>query len=116
MGLLLASRGVGQYTLEHLQVDLPGLKQSIEKRLSAKVPADIVTQILESGASRIVLLKAEREARRFGHRYIGTEHLLLGILSEGKSGAVEVLHEHGIDLHAARLAITEILGTVRSGD
>jgi hypothetical protein len=49
-----------------------------------------------------VLDLASKEADRFGHRYLGPEHLVLGILREGGSGASRVLEAHGVDLPGAR--------------
>ena len=48
-----------------------------------------------------VLDLARAEAERFGHRYLGSEHLLLGLLRDGDSGACRVLEAHGVDLRAA---------------
>jgi Clp amino terminal domain, pathogenicity island component len=52
-----------------------------------------------------VLDLAREEAERFGHRYLGPEHLVLGVLRDGASGASRVLEAHGIDLPAAREAL-----------
>jgi hypothetical protein len=55
-------------------------------------------------ASRVLDL-AKREAERFGHRYVGPEHLLLGVLRDGGSGAAGLLRAHGVELPAARAAL-----------
>jgi hypothetical protein len=52
-----------------------------------------------------VLELARAEAERFGHRYLGPEHLVLGVLRDGESGASRVLEAHGVDLEAAREAL-----------
>jgi hypothetical protein len=52
-----------------------------------------------------VLDLAGKEAERFGHRYLGPEHLVLGVLRDGDSGASRVLEAHGVDLPAAREAL-----------
>ena len=52
-----------------------------------------------------VLDLARAEAERFGHRYLGPEHLVLGMLRHGASGASRVLEAHGVDLAAARAAL-----------
>jgi ClpA/ClpB-like protein len=52
--------------------------------------------------ARRVLDLAWKEADRFGHRYLGPEHLVLGVLRDGGSGASRVLEAHGVDLPAAR--------------
>jgi ATP-dependent Clp protease ATP-binding subunit ClpA len=55
-----------------------------------------------------VLDLAREEAERGGHRYLGPEHVLLGLLAEGRSGAAWVLRVHGVDLAAARAALTRL--------
>ena len=61
-------------------------------------------------AARAVLTNAQQEAGRFGHNYIGTEHLLLGILADAESTASRVLLERDVDLGKARNAIEFIIG------
>ena len=61
-------------------------------------------------ARRVVVL-AQDEARRLNHDYIGTEHLLLGLIHEGKGVAARVLEELGISLAAVRQQVEEIIGT-----
>ncbi len=55
--------------------------------------------------ARRVLELAGAEAERFGHRYLGPEHLVLGMLADGGSEASRVLEAHGVDLPAARAAL-----------
>jgi hypothetical protein len=55
-----------------------------------------------------VLDLAREEADRFGHRYLGPEHLVLGVLGDGGSGASRVLEAHGVDLPAARVALGQL--------
>ena len=56
-----------------------------------------------------VLELARAEARRFGHRYLGPEHLVLGMLRHGESAASRVLEAHGVDLTAARAALGRLV-------
>jgi hypothetical protein len=58
-----------------------------------------------SGQVGLVLDLAQDEADRLGHRYVGPEHLLLGLLRDGSSRAVRVLQAHGMGLTAARVAL-----------
>jgi ATP-dependent Clp protease ATP-binding subunit ClpA len=60
--------------------------------------------------ARLVLDLAQEEARELRHNYVGTEHLLLGLLREGESIAYNVLHNMGIELEAVRKAIVFIVG------
>src|SRR5436309_9036797 len=60
--------------------------------------------------TRLVLDLEQEEARELRHKYIGTEHLMLGLLREGESIAYNVLHSLGIELEAVRKAVTFIVG------
>ena len=57
-----------------------------------------------------VLDLARAEADRFGHRYLGPEHVVLGVLRDGANGASRVLEAHGVDLPAARVALGRLAG------
>jgi Clp amino terminal domain, pathogenicity island component len=57
-----------------------------------------------------VLELARAEAERFGHRYLGPEHLVLGVLRDGRSEASRLLEAHGADLPAAREALGRLVG------
>jgi ATP-dependent Clp protease ATP-binding subunit ClpA len=58
-------------------------------------------------ANRVLDL-ARVEAEGFGHRYLGPEHLVLGVLRDGASGASRILEAHGVDLPAARVALGQL--------
>ncbi len=63
-----------------------------------------------SDRSRRVVVLAQTEARRLDHNYIGTEHILLGLISEGEGVAARALESLGISLDAARQQVEEIIG------
>jgi hypothetical protein len=65
--------------------------------------------IQRSEQARRVLDLARAEAERFGHRYLGPEHLVLGMLRDGGSGASRVLEAHGVDLAAARAELGRLV-------
>src|SRR3954465_12576074 len=60
--------------------------------------------------ARKVLTLAQDEATRFNHNYIGTEHLLLGLIREGEGGAAKVLRNLGVELDTARSQVEVIMG------
>src|SRR2546426_3477166 len=60
--------------------------------------------------ARKVLSLAQEEAQRFQHNYIGTEHLLLGLVREGEGVAAKVLNQLGVELQAVRDAVEFIIG------
>jgi Clp amino terminal domain, pathogenicity island component len=59
--------------------------------------------------ARRVLDLARAEAERFGHRYVGPEHLVLGVLRDGRSGAARALRTHGVNLPAGRAALGRLM-------
>ena len=65
--------------------------------------------VQRSAHARRVLGLAREEADRVGHRYVGPEHLLLGVLRDGSSGAARVLQAHGVDVEAARAAMRRLV-------
>jgi hypothetical protein len=65
--------------------------------------------VQRSAHARRVLGLAREEADRVGHRYVGPEHLLLGVLRDGGSGAARVLQAQGVDLEAARAAMGRLV-------
>ena len=68
-------------------------------------PFDKITE-----RAKRVLMLAREEAGRFDHNYIGTEHLLLGLVREGEGIAAKILHEMGVDLTKTRSAVEFIIG------
>ena len=70
--------------------------------------------------ARKVILLAKQEAKRFNHDYIGTEHVLLGLLREGEGVAAAVLQSLGMNLNNIRLEVEKLVqagpSTVVSGD
>src|SRR3989337_2434052 len=63
-----------------------------------------------SERARRILTLAQEEAQRFNHNYIGTEHILLGLVREGEGVAAKVLHNLGVDLQKVRSAVEFIIG------
>ena len=59
--------------------------------------------------ARLVMLLATDEARRFNHEYVGTEHILLGLIMEGSSVAANALKNLNVDLRTARLEVEKIV-------
>ncbi|MEM7773493.1 MAG: Clp protease N-terminal domain-containing protein, partial [Cyanobacteria bacterium P01_A01_bin.37] len=57
-----------------------------------------------------VVMSAQQEARRLGHSFVGTEQILLGLLSEGSSGAAQILTDLGMSLNQARQTVESIIG------
>src|SRR5207245_8630189 len=87
--------------------------QWVSKALQGKhtTPADVVDRFDKfTKRARKVLALAQEEAQRFHHNYIGTEHLLLGLVSEGEGVAAQVLSNLGVELNQVREAVEHIIG------
>ena len=63
-----------------------------------------------------VLALARKEAERFNHNYVGTEHLLLGLIKLGQGVAVNVLQRMGLDLERVRMEVEKHVGPPRDKD
>ena len=83
----------------------PNQPQNDQGPVTLTIPGEKFTEKM-----RLVLDFSQEEARELRHNYIGTEHLLLGLLREGESIAYKVLHSLGIELEAVRRAVTFIVG------
>jgi ATP-dependent Clp protease ATP-binding subunit ClpC len=64
-----------------------------------------------TGRARQAIILANQEAQRFNHEYIGTEHILLGLVKEGSGTAANILRNLGIDLRKVRLEVEKIVVT-----
>lgn len=92
---------------------LDQLTQLIRKVLQAKftTPAEVVDRFDRfTKRARHVLTLAQEEAQNFQHNYIGTEHLLLGLVREREGIAAQVLHNLGIEVNQVRSAVVAIIG------
>jgi excisionase family DNA binding protein len=92
---------------------LDQLTQLMRKVLQAKftTPAEVVDRFDRfTKRARHVLTLAQEEARSFQHNYIGTEHLLLGLVREGEGIAAQVLRNLGVEVNQVRSAVEAIIG------
>ena len=108
LGLVREDEGVAAKVLVNLGVSLSKVRQAVEVIIErSEKPATSETG-LTAGAKKAIELAID-EARHLGHNYIGTEHLLLGLLREGEGVAASVLDSLGITLQRARDEITRFL-------
>src|SRR5215213_5488415 len=77
------------------------------------MPQPLLPQIMNNFTPRAqqVLALARKEADRFNHNYVGTEHLLLGLIKLGQGVAVNVLQKMGLDLETVRMEVEKQVGT-----
>ncbi len=109
LGLVKEGSGVAARVLKDLGVDSYQVRRIIEETVGQGRRASLGrTTGLTPRTKRVIELAVE-EARRMGHHYIGTEHLLLGLIREGDGLAVNVLRDIGVDLDAVRIQATRAI-------
>jgi hypothetical protein len=104
LGLMRMEEGLANKVLTALNVDLKTVRQLIESVLGREERI-IIQQIIPTSRVKEVIEISFEEARRMGHNYVGTEHLLLGLLIEGEGIAAHVLHDLGVTIEKARAEI-----------
>jgi ATP-dependent Clp protease ATP-binding subunit ClpC len=109
LGLLREEEGVGAKVLTNLGVSLTKARSAVEFIIGRGEKPSTGEIGLTPRAKRIIELAID-EARHLGHNYIGTEHLLLGLLREGGGVASDVLDSFGITLERARAETLHVLG------
>ena len=87
----------------------PGATGRLAPRIPRLREADLLFERFTDRARRVVVL-AQEEARLLNHNYIGTEHILLGLIHEGEGVAAKALESLGISLEAVRSQVEEIIG------
>ncbi|MFN9576595.1 MAG: ATP-dependent Clp protease ATP-binding subunit, partial [Gemmatimonadota bacterium] len=112
LGLIREGEGVAAAVLKNLDVDLEEIQQKIEDTVKKGKAAQATGPDLPyTSRAKKVLELAMSEARELSHSYVGTEHLLLGLLREEKGIAAQVLADAGVNLDAARTETLRLLGT-----
>ncbi len=112
LGLIREGEGVAAAVLTNLNVDLDEIQQRIEETVKkGKAPAPEGPDLPYTSRAKKVLELAMSEARELNHSYVGTEHLLLGLLREEKGIAAQVLSDAGVNLEQARAETLRLLGS-----
>jgi ATP-dependent Clp protease ATP-binding subunit ClpC len=112
LGLIREGEGVAAAVLQNLSVDLDEIQQKIEETVKkGKAAAATGPDLPYTSRAKKVLELAMGEARDLSHGYVGTEHLLLGLLREEKGIAAQVLSDAGVNLDAAKAETLRLLGT-----
>lgn len=109
LGLVALGSGVAVSALQSLGVDLQGLRMEVEKAVGSGGDTKMAGNIPFTPRAKKVLALATSEARSLNHSYVGTEHILLGLLREGEGIAARVLENMGVDLDEAREEIMAML-------
>lgn len=109
VGLVKEGEGIAAKVLTNMEISLEQLKKKIEEIIG--IGEDEGTQLLGfTPRTKRVFELSFAEARRLGHSYIGTEHLLLGLIREGEGIAAKILVDSGVNLAKAREEVMKMLG------
>lgn len=109
LGLIGEGTGIAAKTLKSLGVTLRDARVEVEK-IIGRGSGFVAVEIPFTPRAKRVLELSWDEARQLGHNYIGTEHLLLGLIREGEGVAVRVLENVGVELSRVRSTVIRMLG------
>ena len=116
LGLIRESEGVAAKALESLGISLDAVRQQVEEIIGQGQQAPS-GHIPFTKRAKKALEMSLRESVQLGHNYIGTEHILLGLIREGDGVAAQVLVKLGADLNRVRQQVIELLhGSRQAGD
>lgn len=115
LGLIKEGESVAAAVLQNLGLSLDTIRLEIEKLVQFGPSTVVSGDIPFTPKAKKVIELAMDEARRLGHNYIGTEHLLLGLIKEGEGVASHVLTNVGLDLNKVRSEVIKLLGSASPG-
>ncbi|MCD6472275.1 ATP-dependent Clp protease ATP-binding subunit [Candidatus Aerophobetes bacterium] len=109
LGLIREGEGVGAVALQNLGIDLSQVRTEVEKAVGRGGGILFLGQIPFTPRAKKVLELAVAEAKEMGHNYVGTEHILLGLIREGEGVAAQILTNLEADLHKVREEVHNLL-------
>jgi ATP-dependent Clp protease ATP-binding subunit ClpC len=115
LGLIREGEGVAAAVLQNMGMSLETIRLEVEKLVKPGPTTQILGDIPFTPRAKKVLELGAEEARSLGHNYIGTEHILLGLIREGEGVASQVLLNMGLDLNLLRNQIMNFLGSTIPG-
>jgi ATP-dependent Clp protease ATP-binding subunit ClpA len=111
LGLVRDGSGVAANVLKNLDMDLRKIGVEVEKIVQIGPDRVVVGQLPQTPRAKKVIEYAIAEARELRHNYVGSEHLLLGLLREEEGVAAQVLMNLGVNLDVVRTEVFDLLGT-----
>ncbi|BAF58464.1 ATPase with chaperone activity, ATP-binding subunit [Pelotomaculum thermopropionicum SI] len=109
LGLIREGEGVAARALASLGVDADKVRTAVAQMVEPAKGQPPVELVLTPRAKRVLELSVD-EARRMGHNYVGTEHLLLGLIREGEGVAAQILNAFGADYRKVRTIVAQLHG------
>jgi ATP-dependent Clp protease ATP-binding subunit ClpC len=109
VAMLREAGGIAAIALANLGVRTDQVREAVQAVLTSPPPIEGPATVIPTSRVKRVVEVSFEEARRMGHNYVGTEHLLLGILIEGEGIAAKVLVDLGVTLDGARAEIERLL-------
>ena len=110
LGLIREGEGVAAHVLGNLNVDLDQVHERVDESVRRGKATIALGELPYTNPAKHVLEFAMAEARELSHSYVGTEHLLLGLLRESKGIAAQVLNSLGVTIDEARTETQKVLG------
>ncbi|GAA0503289.1 ATP-dependent protease ATP-binding subunit ClpC [Salinibacillus aidingensis] len=112
LGLVTEGEGIAAKALTTLNVEPDKIQQEVEQLIGKGEKANQTIHYTPR-AKKVIELSMD-EARKLGHSYVGTEHILLGLIREGEGVAARVLNNLGVSLNKARQQVLQLLGSNES--
>src|ERR1700726_1047972 len=110
LGLVKEGSGVAASALKNLNIDLRKIRLEVEKIVQAGPDMVTMGKLPQTPRAKKVIEYSIEEARNLNHNYVGTEHLLLGLLREQEGVAAKVLMNLGLKLEDVREEVLNLLG------
>src|SRR5437016_5571094 len=110
LGLIKEGSGVGANVLKNLNIDLNKVRREVEKIVQCGPNVVTMGKLPQTPRAKKVIEYAIEEARTLNHNYVGSEHLLLGLIREQEGVASQVLMNLGLRLEFVREEIMNLLG------
>src|SRR5271157_770387 len=110
LGLIKEGSGVAANVLKNLEVDLRKIRLEVEKLVQSGPDMVTMGKLPQTPRAKKVIEYSMEEARNLGHNYVGTEHILLGLVREQEGVAAQVLMNLGLKLEEVREEVLSLLG------
>jgi ATP-dependent Clp protease ATP-binding subunit ClpA len=110
LGLIKEGSGVAAHTLKNMDVDLRKIRLEVEKLVQSGPDMVISGKLPQTPRAKKVIEYAMQEARDLNHNYVGTEHILLGLMREQEGVAAQILMNLGLKLEEVRAEVLNLLG------